>query len=251
MRKAAFTLIELMISVGIASVILVASYLCLSAGIASQKVIEPRAQALQSARVAMAMISADLRAACSLDPDFDFLGEARTIGNAEADNVDFATRHYLPQRPNEGDYCETGYYVDRSRSGNGYSLWRRRNPRLAPDPLNGGSREEIVPGLLGFTLEYFDGVDWYDSWGDANVKNKTKYTTVEAPNASGFPEAVRITLLVDTEPDEKKGKDSPKSPFIFQTVARVELADAPAASGSSGGNDSNAQSVPNQNGGAN
>src|SRR5271156_6741980 len=103
-RVAAFTLIELTISAAVASIILVASYLCLSAGVASQKLIEPRTAALQSARVALAMMSADLRSACSLCPDFDFVGEARTIGEMDADNLDFATHYYLPARACEGDY---------------------------------------------------------------------------------------------------------------------------------------------------
>jgi prepilin-type N-terminal cleavage/methylation domain-containing protein len=228
-RRAAagFTLIELTISAAVASIILVASYLCLSAGVASQKLIEPRTQALQSARVALAMMSADLRSACSLCPDFDFVGEQRNIGEMAADNLDFATHFYTPARPNEGDYCQVSYYVERSREGEHFSLWRRRNPHIAPKPLEGGSKEEIVPGLRGLTLEYFDGLDWYDTWGDASVSKKVKYTTVQAPNLTGFPEAVRITLLLDLNPG--KGAAKPEPPMAFQTVVRLELADVPAA----------------------
>jgi hypothetical protein len=72
--------------------------------------------------------------------------------------------------------------------------------------LSGGSKEEIVPGLRGLTLEYFDGLDWYDTWGDASIKKKVKYTTTEAPNLSGFPEAVRITLLLDPNPEKARRK---------------------------------------------
>jgi prepilin-type N-terminal cleavage/methylation domain-containing protein len=221
---AGFTLIELMISAAVASIILVASYLCLSAGVASQKMIEPRTEALQSARVALAMMSADLRSACSLSPDFDFVGEQRALGNMEADNLDFATLHYMPARPGEGDYCQVSYYVDKGRRSQQFSLWRRRNPHIAPDPLEGGSKEEIVAGLRGLTFEYYDGLDWYDTWGDASVKKKTKYTTVQAPNLSGFPEAVRITLLLDVDAGKKEEKPAP--PLAFQTVVRLELADA-------------------------
>ncbi len=228
-----FTLIELTISAAVASIILVAAYLCLSAGVASQKMIEPRAQVLQSARVALAMMSADLRSACSLNPDFDFVGEERTLGEMQADNLDFATHYYMPARANEGDYCQVSYFVDKSRGTNGFSLWRRRNPHIAPDPLTGGSREEIVPGLRGLTLEYYDGLDWYDTWGDANVDKKVKYTTTPPPNLSGFPEAVRITLLLDPNPDKYTAKREP--PLVFQTVVRLEMADAqaPGAAGAS------------------
>ena len=230
-----FTLIELTISAAVASIILVASYLCLSAGVASQKLIEPRTEVLQSARVALAMLSADLRSACSLCPDFDFVGEQRTIGEMEADNLDFATHYYMPARPGEGDYCQVSYYVDKAREGAHYSLWRRRNPHIAPDPLSGGSKEEIVPGLRGLTLEYYDGLDWYDNWGDASVKKKVRYTTTEAPNLTGFPEAVRITLLLDLNPDAKAEKAEP--PLAFQTVVRLELADVPPPGAGAGASD--------------
>ncbi len=227
-----------MISAAIASIVLIASYLCLSAGVASQRLIEPRTEAMQSARVALAMMTADLRSTCSLSTNFDFVGEERAIGEMEADNLDFATRHYMPQRPNEGDYCQVSYYIDKSRDGKGYSLWRRRNPRIAPDPLEGGIEDEIVPGVKGFTLEFYDGLDWYDTWGDANVKKKTKYTTVELPNVSGFPQAVRITLLLNNDSGKPASKakenEPPAPPFAFQTVVRLEMAGAQSPSTDSG-----------------
>jgi prepilin-type N-terminal cleavage/methylation domain-containing protein len=252
-----FTLIELTISAAVASIILVASYLCLSAGVAGQKLIEPRAEVLQSARVALAMMSADLRSACSLCSDFDFVGEQRAIGEMEADNLDFATHYYAPARPGEGDYCQVSYFVDKGRRSEHFSLWRRRNPRIAPDPLSGGSREEIARGLRGLTLEYYDGLDWYDTWGDASVKKKVKYTTIPAPNLTGFPEAVRITLLLDPNPEKRAEKAEP--PLVFQTVVRLELADVPAPAGgtdasdnsNSGGGNDGAQPGQNPGGGAN
>jgi prepilin-type N-terminal cleavage/methylation domain-containing protein len=233
--RGGFTLVELMISAAVASIILTASYLCLSAGVASQKMIEPRTQVLQSARVALAMMSADLRSACSLSPDFDFVGEQRALGEMEADNLDFATHFFMPARPAQGDYCQVSYFVDKARGSELFSLWRRRNPRMAPDPLSGGSREEIARGLRGLTLQYFDGQDWYDNWGDANIKKKVKYTTTDAPNLSGFPEAVQITLLLDPNPEKRGEKREP--PLVFQTVVRLELADVPAPSGAAGASD--------------
>jgi hypothetical protein len=210
--------------------------------------IEPRIEALQSARVALAMMSADLRSACSLSPDFDFVGEQRTLNEMEADNLDFATHYYVPKRSSEGDYCEVSYYVDKGREPGRFSLWRRRNPHIAPDPLSGGSKEEIVPGLRGLTLEYYDGLDWYDNWGDASVKKKVKYTTTEEPNMSGFPEAVRITLLLDPNSDKSaKEKDKKEPALAFQTVVRLELADVQTSTGGATPSDGSNQPQPGQN----
>jgi prepilin-type N-terminal cleavage/methylation domain-containing protein len=235
-RQSGFTLIELTISAAIGVIVLVASYLCLNAGLATQKIIEPRTDVLQTGRVVLAMMAADLRSACSLSPDFDFVGEHRTLGTTEADNLDFATHYYAPKRPREGDYCQVSYFADKAPKSESFSLWRRRNPRIAPDPLEGGSREELVRGLRGLRLEYFDGYDWYDSWGDLNASKKETNRTIVASNLFGLPEAVRITLMLDATPPKKAAVENTEEhaepPLVLQTVVRLELADVPeAASG--------------------
>lgn len=250
-RTGGFTLIEMTISAAIAAIVLVASYLCLSAGLASQKIVEPRIEVLQSARVAMALMSADLRSACPLSKDFDFVGEHRMLGEMAADNLDFATHFHTPARPREGDYCQVSYFADKSRKAGTFSLWRRRNPTIAPNPLSGGSREEIARGLLGLKLEYYDGQDWYESWGDANPEKRQKNSAVVAPNLAGMPEAVRITLVLDSNPGKPAvaadAEKKPEPPLIFQTVVRLELADVPQpASTTDNSNNSNSGSDSSQ-----
>jgi len=171
-RSCAFTLIEVVISSALMALILVAAYVCLNAGLKGQKLIEPRVEIVQNARVAMAIVTADLRGACSLSQDYQFLGVRRQVGEMDADNVDFATHNYTPRRPREGDFCEESLYLDRDPETGQYSLWRRRNPTIAPDPLAGGSNEEIAKGLVGFRLEYTDGVEWFDTWGDINPRKQ-------------------------------------------------------------------------------
>src|SRR5688500_12666083 len=92
-----FTLIELIISGGLMSVILVSAYLCLSAGTSSQRMVEARSDAVQSGRVALAVIAADLRNAVPLSKEKEFIGMRRTLGETDADNLDFATRNYTPR----------------------------------------------------------------------------------------------------------------------------------------------------------
>ena len=69
-----FTLIELIISVGLVGVIFVSGFVCLSAGVSSKKLIETRGDATQSARVALALMAADLRMAVPMQGDFEFVG---------------------------------------------------------------------------------------------------------------------------------------------------------------------------------
>lgn len=237
-RCCGFTLIEVVISAALMSLILVAAYLCLSAGLSSQKLIEPRAEIIQNARVAMAILTADLRGACPLSKDYQFLGVHRLLGEMEADNLDFGTHNYTPSHPREGDFCQESFYLDRDPETGQFSLWRRRNPTIAPDPLTGGSKEEIAKGLVGARFEYFDGLDWYDSWGEIKPDKKETSQKIQ-PNLSGMPQAVRITLMFDSNPKSKAVSDSGERvlepPFVFQTVARLNLAAGSQQNSSSGG----------------
>lgn len=223
-----FTLIEVVISVALMSMILVSAYLCLNAGLSSQKLIEPRLEIAQNARVALAMLTSDLRNACPLSTNFDFLGTPRMLGTAQADNLDFATHSYAPARAEEGDYCQVSYFAQENPKTGKLSLWRRRNPVISLDPLSGGKREELITGLRGVRYEYFDGFDWYTSWGEINTA-KALSSNRSQPNLSGLPDAVRITLAFDpdqrTKADREKSADTTEDPpLVFQTVVRLELA---------------------------
>ncbi len=190
-----------MISSALMALILVSAYLCLGAGFSAQKMIEPRAEIIQNARVAMAILSADLRAACPLSKTDDFLGMTRSVGDMEADNVDFGTHNYTPRRAHEGDFCQESIYLDKNPGTGQFSLWRRRNPTIGLDALTGGTKEEIAQGVVGLKVEYFDGTDWFDTWGDVDPKKQN--SAKQQSNLTGMPEAVRITLLMDSNPKKK------------------------------------------------
>jgi len=226
-KSAGFTLIEVVISSALMALILVSAYLCLNAGLSSQKLIEPRAEIIQNARVAMNLVAADLRGACPLSKDYDFLGVHRLLEEMDADNLDFGTHNYTPRQPREGDFCQESLYLDKDPETGQFSLWRRRNPTIAPDPLAGGTKEELAKGVVGVRFEYFDGLDWYDTWGELK-SGKRETSQKEQPNLTGMPEAVRITLMFDSNPQSKKtsetGERVIEPPFVFETVARLNLA---------------------------
>ena len=125
---AGFTLIEMVISAALAAMILLSSYMCLSSALASKKLIEPRIEVVQNARVAMAIISADLRSACPMAREFEFLGMHRVIGDITADNLDFGTHNYSPKRSGEGDFCQVSIFLDKDPESGEFVLFRRRNP---------------------------------------------------------------------------------------------------------------------------
>jgi prepilin-type N-terminal cleavage/methylation domain-containing protein len=250
----AFTLIEVIISTALMALIIASAYLCLNAAVSSQKMIEPRATVFQNARVAMALMSADLRCACPLTKDSAFLGMHRLIGSIPADNLDFATHNYTPRRSREGDYCQVSLYLDKDPESGSFILYRRRNPIIALDPLAGGTREEIARGLLGLRFEYYDGYDWYENWGEVDRRSKDQTSNRERYNLVGMPQAVRITLWFDSDPKTKPADESSTAaasalteaptnapPLVFQTIAQLTLA-AASQSAASGGSDTGSSS---------
>jgi len=232
--ESGFTLIELILSTALIAVVLAGAYACLNAGISSQKVVEPRTEVLQTARVALSLMSADLRGATPLPKGTPFLGTRRLLGEVSADVMDFATHHYTPRRPGEGDFCELSVFVDRDPQTGRLALYRRRNPRLAFDPLSGGVREELALGVAGLRLEYYDGWDWYDSWGDPQAGSLKSEVSTPKPNEIGLPEAVRITLMLESKPSaaraEMEEAEPKEPPLTFQTIVKINVPRSSSAS---------------------
>jgi hypothetical protein len=221
------------------TIILAAAYTCLRSGLASRSLIESRSDTLQGARVALTLLTADLRAACPLSKDIEFLGMKRTLGDVEAGNLDFGTHNFSPRRDHEGDVCEVSYYLEKDPKTDQLGLWRRRDPSPDDDPLDGGTREEIVRNVRGLKFTFYDGYEWFDEWGDpTGRRRKGQGSLLESSNLAGLPEAVRITLSVAPEVKSKRPgpadekKDEP--PLVLRTVARLNLAAISLTTRSSG-----------------
>jgi type II secretion system protein J len=235
-RRGGFTLVELIISAALMAIVIGSAYMCLSAGVSGQRLIEARAEGVQSARTALNMMAADLRCAIPMPGKVEFLGMRRTVSESDADNVDFSTRNYAPKRTREPDYCEISYFLVPDRESDSFVLMRRRDPTPDPEPLEGGMQQEIARGVRGLRIEYYDGYEWFDEWGDP--EGKTKGMMYPPSNSYGLPEAVRITIVFDPETKPKR-KDAAavtrpaptsakegeeKAPMTFQTIARLDLA---------------------------
>ena len=242
----AFTLIELVISAAIMSVILGAAYACLLSGLSSRTMVDSRASVLQRARVAMSLLTADLRGATPLSKDYEFVGMSSTLGEVESDRIDFATHHYTPRQPGEGDFCEVAYFLDQNPATGDYGLWRRRDPSPEDVPLGGGRQVLIAEGLRGLRFEYYDGIEWFDEWGDPEGKQRGRDTTLLPNNVSGMPDAVRITLWFALESPAKSAasesdpsralEEGPIPTLMFQTVACLNLAPISAYQSTSSAN---------------
>jgi hypothetical protein len=224
--REAFTLVELIISVTVSVGVVSSAYLCLHAGLRSQATIERRVEIYQKARVALELLSADLRSACTLSEDVAFLGANKTLGNRPADHVDFATRNWTSRGSGEGDFCEVGYSVRTHPTTGKLSLLRRRDPSPEEQPLGGGETEEIITDVAGFDLEYYDGLQWYPEWGQLVGEQLDTGQDVGAFNLLGIPDAVQITLSFSSVEDSVEDIDGEVKPpdLLFRRVVFLNLA---------------------------
>lgn len=221
----AFTLIELIVSTSLMAIILGSAYLCFGAGVDSRKVIETRSDIAQTARVAMALMTADLRAATPLSGENDFLGMNRDLEGLEADNLDFATHHHRPAGKAQADWAEISYYVDKDQESGLFHLYRRRDPTPDPETTIGGSKELIAENVRGLRFMFYDGFDWHEEWGDPT--GKQRFSELPPPNIVGIPEAIQITIALGPPNEvitESTVATNRPSSLTFQTIVRPELA---------------------------
>lgn len=234
LARQAFTLVELVISVALLTVVLGAAYACLQAALGTRSTLEPRSDRFQGARVTLALLTADLRSAVPMHKGPEFLGAQRQLGPLRAGNLDFATHHFTPRQEGEGDYACVSWFVETDPATGEGVLWRRRNPGFSPDPLSGGRREEILRPVAGLDLEFYDGFEWFDSWGDPNGRARQENSFRDRPNLVGMPKAVRITLSLPGEanpgPRAPSGAATNAAPVTFEAVVKLAL-DTPAGGG--------------------
>ncbi len=152
------------------------------------------------ARIAMARITRDMRAAfLSLHVNQEprnaavitaFRGRSGTGGS----RVDFTTftHRRLRRGTHEGDACEVGYQLLDHRGDDdvrGMDLVRRESPRIDADPTQGGVVDVLIAGVKGFELRYFDEAtdQWTDLWD----------TTQGTGQTGRLPQRVRVTLTLE------------------------------------------------------
>ncbi|MBL8602572.1 MAG: prepilin-type N-terminal cleavage/methylation domain-containing protein [Myxococcales bacterium] len=158
------------------------------------------------ARVAMARMCRDLRAAfLSLHVNQDqrlaatithFVGRSGT--NSSLDLTTFTHRR-LRRNTHEGDASEVSYRLedrrsgtpdDAARRGDGnrgrFDLIRREAPRIDADPRRGGTLDVLIPGIEAFEMRFYDEAteQWVDTWD----------TTQSTGQPGRLPKRVRLTL---------------------------------------------------------
>jgi general secretion pathway protein J len=169
-----FTLIEVLVSVGIIALIGTLIYGAFHGMARSRDNIANAADRYQQGRAALTRISHEMGSAfisghVPIDENLVvrqtvFLGKDRGNG----DRVDFTAfaHRQLGRDRHESDQAEISFFLANRPEGEGFDLVRRVDKYIDMEPEHGGLVEVLVDNVESFDLKYLDPVtnEWIDSW---------------------------------------------------------------------------------------
>ncbi|HKY35997.1 MAG TPA: type II secretion system protein GspJ [Polyangiaceae bacterium] len=206
-----FTLIEVLISIGILAFITMLLYGSFAALKRSKDGLARVQDRQREARMAMARITRELQSAylSAHAPLNQAMLVQKTQFKAErgtpADRLDFTAfaNRRLDRNAHVSDQCELSYYGDTNPDGSGQTdLVRRIDTDLDLEPDKGGKVEVLATDIDLFNLEYMDPLSgqWQETWD----------TTQSTGQPDRLPLQVRVILVLNggsrSSEDSDRGK---------------------------------------------
>jgi len=183
---AGFTLLEIIISVGILVVILTIIYSTFNSSMKVFNAIETRGDAYRQTRIVLNRMSEEIGSTYWSDanPNTGLLGEDKEEDGLPYDSLNFTSLSHVRwvRDSRESELCEIGYYLEREQEMEKSFLFRREDWNVDGTLEEGGITLELAEGVDGLNFRYYDGEEWVDDW---NSKER-----------NGLPKAIEVVLLV-------------------------------------------------------
>jgi general secretion pathway protein J len=221
-RVRGFTLLELLVAIGVLAMISMLIYGAFAGLKRSKEGVERVSDRYREGRLAMARITRELQSAyVSSHAPIDqgavvvktaFIGKAGT----PADRVDFNSFAHLriDRDAHESDEAEIGYFGSPDPKNDGViDLARRSSTKLDIDPDKGGRVEVLATDIDLFDLEYLDPTtgQWVESWD----------TTQAIGQPNRLPIQVRILLVLNG--GKRKDSDRGQDTIRFMTKVGIQM----------------------------
>ena len=195
-----FTLVEVMIALGLLAVIAVATQQALSTSFDIKSTVTASNERHHEARQIMTRLSREIRMAfIRAEVPQQFREEKPAVMTrffGEEDELTFSSTAHLRIRPNrrESDQCEIGYFLksDSNSDYRGKTLYRRESTIVDDKPKRGGHIWPVAQGIKEFRVEYWDDAKEIgdDAW-------QRTWDSHEDENSPLLPARVRITLELE------------------------------------------------------
>ncbi|MBM4374803.1 MAG: prepilin-type N-terminal cleavage/methylation domain-containing protein [Deltaproteobacteria bacterium] len=190
-----FTLIEVLVAIGIIALIALLIYSAFSGMSRSRNAMINVSDRYQAGRAAMQRMAREFSSAyMSGHRNFMRLQNQPQTGlvgkQARPDRVDFTAFAHLRLEENrhESDQAELGYFCVRNRDSGTLDLVRRASRRIDDDMTKGGVVETMVENVDDFELRYLDPIthEWQTAWD----------STQPASQFGRLPAQVWVTLVL-------------------------------------------------------
>lgn len=221
-RQAGFTLIEVMVSIGILSSITVLLWATSQGTFRTKKAVESKMARYRVARLAMDRMLRDVQMAYLSDNNV--VGTEQTprtyfdgVNRPDIDELRFSYfgHQRLYAESKEGDTAAVAYFGLRDKSDGGkFNLWRKETRRLQADRIDNanipGEAEIIADDVVRLELSYYEPVrkEWLDTWR----------TTQSDGMPNKLPSRVRVKLVIHDERGEELPLQSEVRIAMFQKL---------------------------------
>jgi general secretion pathway protein J len=184
---AGFTLLEIVIAVGILMVILAIIYSTFNSSMKVFSAMETREDAYGQTRLILNRMAEEIGSTYWSDANptkTGLLGEDKEEEGLPFDSLHFTSLSHIRwvKDSRESELCEIGYYLETDREMEKTFLFRREDWNVDGTLEEGGITLELAEGIDGLNFRYYDGEEWVDDW-DSKAKG-------------GLPKAIEVILLV-------------------------------------------------------
>jgi len=199
-----FTLLEVVISVGILAVILTIVYNTFNSSMKAFTAMENQGDAYAQARIVLNRMEEEIASiyfSTSEKSNTGLLGEDRDEYDLPADSLHFTSLSHIRwvKDSKESELCEIGYYLEKDEE-TGF-LFRREDWNVDGTIEEGGRPLELAEGVDGLNFRYYDGEEWVDEW-DSRIKK-------------GLPKAIEVVLIM---------RDPRRKRITFSNIFTVPIA---------------------------
>jgi len=233
-RRAGFTLLEVMIAIGIIGMIVSLIYGSFARTAESKELIEKGNDIYHEMRWALDKMEADLSTAYLTTGDNSytiFYGVNRDSGGRPVDELHFTSFNHLKFNPEarESDQSEVSYFVMENPENGVLTLYRREDATPDEENTDGGEFYDLAEGIILFNLRYFDGVDWLDEWDSRDYSSDEVVDTEVEQNeemVNAMPMAVEVTIIMKGPRESAPGvlpEEDLANQIAFHTKIRVVL----------------------------
>jgi general secretion pathway protein J len=205
-RPTGFTLLEVVISVGILAVILTIVYNTFNSSMKAFSAMENEGDAYAQARIVLSRMEEEIASIYISDISDEknktgLLGEDRDEYDLPADSLHFTSLSHIRwvKDSRESELCEIGYYLEKDEE-TGF-LFRREDWNVDGTLEEGGRPLELAEGVDGLNFRYYDGDEWVDEW-DSRIKK-------------GVPKAIEVVLIM---------RDPRRTRITFSNTFTVHIA---------------------------